>query len=109
MGRRTLLLLASILVAATGTALLWVYVRSADDRAQQTWGEKVTVLQATAAIDLGAGAEAVRAASRPVDVPRALAPERSIGDWQQLLGRTATVPILPGELLQLGQFDVASA
>jgi pilus assembly protein CpaB len=34
MGRRTLLLIASILVAALGTALIWLYVQGADSRAQ---------------------------------------------------------------------------
>jgi pilus assembly protein CpaB len=34
MGRRTLLLIASILVAALGTALIWLYVQGADARAQ---------------------------------------------------------------------------
>ena len=31
MGRRTLLLIASILVAALGTALIWLYVQGADE------------------------------------------------------------------------------
>ncbi len=35
MGRRTLLLVASILVAAVGTALIFLYVRGADQRATQ--------------------------------------------------------------------------
>lgn len=33
MGRRTLLLITAILIAAVGTALLWVYVQGADQRA----------------------------------------------------------------------------
>lgn len=35
MGRRTLLLIASILVAAVGTALIFLYVRGADQRANE--------------------------------------------------------------------------
>jgi pilus assembly protein CpaB len=35
MGRRTLLLIASILVAALGTSLIWLYVQGADNRGQQ--------------------------------------------------------------------------
>jgi pilus assembly protein CpaB len=35
MGRRTLLLIASILVAALGTSLLWLYVQGAESRAQE--------------------------------------------------------------------------
>src|SRR3954451_19363646 len=34
MARRTLLLIASILVAAIGTALIWLYVQGAETRAQ---------------------------------------------------------------------------
>jgi pilus assembly protein CpaB len=34
MGRRTLLLIASILLAALGTALIWLYVQGAETRAQ---------------------------------------------------------------------------
>ncbi|HEY6794456.1 MAG TPA: Flp pilus assembly protein CpaB [Kineosporiaceae bacterium] len=105
MGRRTLLLLASILVAAAGTALLWVYVRNADERAQQTWGQQVWVLRATAAIDLGAGPDAVRASTERVAVPRGLAPAGAISDAGQLVGRTATAPVLPGQFLQFAQFD----
>ena len=36
MGRRTLLLIASILVAALGTSLIWLYVQGADTRGQQS-------------------------------------------------------------------------
>ncbi len=36
MARRTLLLIASILTAALGTALIWLYVQGADTRAQVT-------------------------------------------------------------------------
>src|SRR5919202_6555261 len=34
MGRRTLLLIASLLVAALGTSLIWLYVQGAEARAQ---------------------------------------------------------------------------
>ena len=35
MARRTLLIIASILLAALGTALIWLYVQGAENRAQQ--------------------------------------------------------------------------
>jgi pilus assembly protein CpaB len=105
MGRRTLLLLASILVAAAGTALIWLYVSNADQRAQEQWGEKVSVLEATSAIDLGAGPDAVHAATRQVQVPRALAPVNPVSDWLHLRGRATQVPILPGQYLQDAQFE----
>jgi pilus assembly protein CpaB len=55
MGRRTLLLIASILVAALGTSLVWLYVQGADTRAQQN-SELVDVL--FLAQDAPAGADA---------------------------------------------------
>ncbi len=52
MARRTLLLIASILTAALGTALIWLYVQGADTRAQVT-AELVPALFLTG--DLKAG------------------------------------------------------
>jgi pilus assembly protein CpaB len=105
MGRRTLMILASILIAATGTALIWVYVQNAEARARSDWQDTVTVLQATATIDAGAGPDVVRAATRRVPVPRALVPSRPVSDARQLVGHTAVVGILAGQLLQANQFD----
>ena len=52
MGRRTLLLIASILVAALGTALIWLYVQGADTRAVS--GEtEVPVYVATRNVSMG--------------------------------------------------------
>jgi pilus assembly protein CpaB len=45
MGRRTLLLISSILIAAVGTALVAIYVRGADERAEKG-ASLVTVLVA---------------------------------------------------------------
>src|SRR5689334_5349486 len=52
MGRRTLLLIASILIAAVGTALIGLYVRGADTRAQETEGS-VSALVAKDTIPAG--------------------------------------------------------
>jgi len=52
MGRRTLLLIASILIAAVGTALIGLYVRGADNRAQKTEGT-VSALVAIKTIPAG--------------------------------------------------------
>jgi pilus assembly protein CpaB len=58
MGRRTLLLIASILVAALGTALIWLYVQGADSRAQA--GEaQVQVLVAKQTVDAGTPASQI--------------------------------------------------
>jgi pilus assembly protein CpaB len=52
MGRRTLLLIASILVAALGTALIWLYVQGADNRAA-TSENQVPVYVATQPVTAG--------------------------------------------------------
>jgi len=104
MGRRTLLLLASILVAAAGTAMIWVYVQSADARAQATWIDRVTVLRATGQIDAGAGWEDVAAVVEPIAVPRGLVPKGAISDVKYLVGKAATMPVPAGEFLQSSQF-----
>ena len=59
MERRTLLLIASILVAALGTALIWLYVQGADQRAQQ--GQSlVQVYVANRAVDTNTPAARVK-------------------------------------------------
>jgi pilus assembly protein CpaB len=109
MGRRTLLLLASILAAAAGTALIWIYVQHADARALAGWGRTVTVLRATATIDAGADPATVLAASESVAVPVRLVVARPVTSGVQLVGRVANVPILPGQFLQENQFDPAAS
>jgi len=109
MGRRTLLLLASILVAAAGTAMIWVYVQNADARARAEWVASATVLRATRAIDVGAGAAQVAASTEGVPVPRRLVPLHAVTSVQQLQGRAAVVPVMAGQLLVLDQFDAAEA
>ena len=52
MGRRTVLLIAAIVVAALGAALVWMYADRADERAQAD-AAPVEVLVAT--VDIGAG------------------------------------------------------
>jgi pilus assembly protein CpaB len=110
MGRRTLLLLASILVAAAGTALIWVYVQGADTRAQQA-EQNVPVLVATAAIDIGTDAGSVQAqglASVRM-VPQRLVPDHAVSAFAQIAGRSATVLVLKGEYLISDQFQAVGS
>jgi pilus assembly protein CpaB len=69
-GRRTLLLIASILVAALGTALIWLYVQGADTRAQADTS-LVQVWVASKAADPGGTVADV--APVPQQVPQPLA------------------------------------
>jgi pilus assembly protein CpaB len=72
MGRRTLLLIASILIAAVGTALIGLYVRGADNRAQQTEG-MVSALVATQTITAGTKLETAVQSMRVASVPGRMA------------------------------------
>jgi|SRR3954447_9294306 pilus assembly protein CpaB len=63
MGRRTLLLIASILVAALGTALIWLYVQGADNRAA-AGTTQVQVLVATNTVKAGQPATQVKPEQR---------------------------------------------
>lgn len=107
MGRRTLLVIASVLVAAMGTALIWAYVQSADERARGDWQDKVTVLLATEPIAAGSNAQAIEARTEPRQIPQALAPERPLTSATKVGKRTTTVPILAGQYIIEGQFTKA--
>jgi pilus assembly protein CpaB len=63
MGRRTLLLIASILVAALGTALIWLYVQGADTRAAASTTQ-VPVLVAVSTVKAGQPASQVKPQQR---------------------------------------------
>jgi pilus assembly protein CpaB len=103
MGRRTLLLIASVLVAAVGTALIGLYVRGADDRARGQ-ATAVEVLVATQDIPVGAtpGAGSFREeARRSGDLP-----DGYLTDRAQIKGRVVT-PILKGQTLQDQMFGAS--
>lgn len=105
MGRRTLLLIASILVAAVGTALIGFYVQGADSRARGRT-EVTSVLVSTVPIEAGAAAvpdSFDRAERRVGDLP-----PRAITSSAQIKGR-AVSRILAGQILTTDMFGVAGA
>src|SRR5690349_22722969 len=104
MGRRTLLLLASILVAAAGTALIWSYVQHADERAQEQW-QPITVLRATTPINPGASGSLLQSSVVTAQIPRRAVPDGALSDPTELTGKVATVPVLPGQVIQAAQFE----
>jgi pilus assembly protein CpaB len=103
MGRRTLLLIASILVAALGTALIWLYVQGADSRAQA--GEvQVQVYVATRSLSAGDpvdGSIATRK-SFPQSVADAFGAQR-VRSPAEITGFAKT-DIVPGMPLLTSQF-----
>jgi pilus assembly protein CpaB len=109
MGRRTLLLIASILVAAAGTALVWLYAQGAESRARAGMAQ-VAVLVATGPIDAGSG----RAQITDQMVQRKLmtandAPADRLTSLDEIHSNTAIQTILAGQPLIRAQFAAAAA
>ena len=110
MGRRTLLLITSILIAAVGTALVAIYVRGADERAEAD-ADLVEVLVATKPVTAGtpAGTAAVNLSFDDRSCPQARTGDRRFTSLEQFVESTgdavAVGPILPGQIIQAAMFD----
>src|SRR5688500_6302141 len=98
MNRRTILLLAAALVAALGTALVFLYVKGADNRAEERF-DTVEVLRAVATIEQGESiddaATSGKLALQPVARDSVLSNAQT--DTEELSGLAATTTIYPGE------------
>ncbi|MGZ4649716.1 MAG: RcpC/CpaB family pilus assembly protein [Kineosporiaceae bacterium] len=106
MGRRTLLLIASILVAALGTALVWLYVQGADSRA--TAGEvQVPVLVSENQVSAGAPASAVQPLVKRLPQSLVSAFPGVITDRAQIHGYART-DVVPGMPLMTDQFGASA-
>jgi pilus assembly protein CpaB len=92
--RRTLLIIASILLAALGTALIWLYVQGAENRAQQN-AELVPALFLTQNVAAG---QSPRAAVVVKEVPPSVA-SGAVTTGQELGTQTLKVPGLAGQVL----------
>ena len=106
MGRRTLLLIASILVAAVGTGLVALYVRTADVRAQAQ-EEQVTILIATQDIPLGTPGTQVQKYTTAESYPTRLAEliKRPVSAAAQIPpGQGTLSEISAGTPIRLDQF-----
>ena len=95
MARRTLLIIASILLAALGTALIWLYVQGAENRARQS-AELVRVYVFTSPASAGTPATALPLA--PQAVPKALA-ATAVTSPSELGTQKLTIGAAPGQLL----------
>ena len=105
MGRRTLLLVASLVVAALGTLLIFAYVRSADERALEDQ-EPVEVLVAETRIKAGTtGAAALAAgAFERRKIPRSALIEGALNDTRPIERLVAVADIYPGEQIITAKF-----
>ena len=106
MRRRWLLLIASILIASIGTALVAMYVNQADSRAQagQQTVHVVVAVKPVEAGDTAAAADANGAFEERTIVRSAVAPG-AITSVGAIHGQTATVRILPGEQILAAMFS----
>jgi pilus assembly protein CpaB len=105
MGRRTLLLIASILVAAVGTALIGLYVRGADNRAHKDVTQR-NVLVATADITAGTAPAKSRYSLQPRTSGEL--PPGYLTSADQIEGKAVNT-ILSGTILQKRMFAVSGA
>lgn len=102
MARRTLLLIASILVAALGTALVWLYVQGAESRAQQGQAlVPVLVMNGDAAASTPADDLAKLVVTRRVPTDVAVGALTSL---QQVQGQHLEYQAVHGQLLLTAMF-----
>jgi pilus assembly protein CpaB len=107
MDRRRLLMMLAVLVALVGTALVFLYVKGADNRAGAKY-DSVSALQATQNIAAGEKYDDALASGKislqqvPQSVVDANAGYQT--STTALKGKIASVPILAGQLVVSGQF-----
>lgn len=101
--QKVLGVIASVVLAGIGTALLVLYVRGAEHRALK--GDKaVDVLVVTDTIPKGTKAEDVSAKVKREQVPAKVAPKASVSDLTALSGQVTVVDLVPGEELLRTRF-----
>jgi pilus assembly protein CpaB len=100
MGRRAILLIAALLVAALGTALVWMYANRADERAQ-AGTEQVQVLVATTGITAGTTGAAISEAGSVelTTLPAASVPPGALSDLAPVTDLVAIGSIFQGQVL----------
>jgi len=112
MDRRRLLLILAVFVAVIGTALVFLYVKGANSRAQDSVAN-TSVLVATQNIAAGDKYDAALAsgAIASQDIPQNVvaANAGAVADPAQLKGKLAAVPILAGQVIVSGQFGASVA
>ncbi len=105
MGRRTMLLVAALLIAALGTTLVFLYARGADQRAA-AGQELVKVLFAKSEIPVGTtgNAAAQSGALEQREVVKSSVAEGALSDISPVANQVTLAPIFPGEQILQQQF-----
>lgn len=109
MNRRRILLVAAAVVAALGAVLVFLYVRGAEDRAEDKF-ETVDVLVATQQIEAGEAAnESYQSGKIALKaVPQAAVLSGATSDGEAFTDLTALTTIYPGEQLITSKFGGAT-
>jgi len=106
--RKIMGIVASVVLAAVGTAILVTYVRSAQNRAVK--GEKtVGVLVATRAIPKGTRSEDVKGMVKMEQVPAKVVLDGTLASLGTVTGQVTTLDLVPGEQLARSRFASAAA
>ncbi len=109
MGRRTLLLIAALVVAALGTVLVFLYAQNAQNAAQQ--GQTLyKVLVAKTKIEIGTTGTAASSsgAFEEQEVPKANLVDGAIADVAPISGLVALVPVFPGQQIIAQQWGAVA-
>lgn len=98
MGRRTVLMVVAIVIAALGATLVFFYVQGINDRAQADQAP-VQVLTVKEVIAAGETIDAAQAAGKLVlsDIPTVNVLPGALATTQSILGMIALAPVYPGE------------
>ncbi|HEY3530144.1 MAG TPA: Flp pilus assembly protein CpaB [Nocardioides sp.] len=105
MDRRRLLLILAVFVALIGTALVFLYVQSADKRAQDKF-DNVSVLKATSNIAAGTKYDDALSGGQIAmqTVPKNELATDAVTTTEALKGKLVTVPIFAGQQILTAQF-----
>jgi pilus assembly protein CpaB len=108
MGRRTVLLIVAALIAALGAGMVFLYVRSADNRAEASQ-QPVQVLKAVAQINPGETLAAAQAAGKVAlgTVPKAQALAGAVNSTSGLEDKVALSTIYPNEQIISAKFGTS--
>lgn len=109
MGRRVALLVVAVLIAAIGTAMVFFYVRSADDRAI-AGQQPVSVLVAKAALTAGTRVAdaAAQGAFELRELPAAAVTPGALSAVEPIKDFVALAPIFPGQQLLTPMFGATA-
>lgn len=105
MGRRTILLVVAALIAALGSAMVFLYVRGADDRAQAEQAP-VQVLKAVSIINPGETLQEAQAAGKLDigEVPSAQVLGGAVNSISGMNDQVALSPVYPNEQIITSKF-----